>query len=219
MIKKLFSICVLALLFCFASCSGSSVVNENNDIFSNAVKSVTADKVTLSELATFEWDTMYNFIPFTPKEIIEEIIGFSSNDIRTTYNEGHTQLIFVKDNKIVCNIWGYAANLGYFISFGRYDGGYIAIQNDETASFTIDNSSGELLLTYIPEITDFSTARPNPYDEKIKKYGYSITIHYTPEDVERMMQNAVDKIKSLDMLELDLDEIAALAKYRKANSL
>ena len=71
----------------------------------------------------------------------------------------------------------------------------------------------------IPEITDFSGARPNPYAEKIKKYGYTITVHYTAEDVARMTRNAVDKIKSLDMLELDPDEIAALEKYRKANSV
>ena len=71
----------------------------------------------------------------------------------------------------------------------------------------------------IPEITDFSGARPNLYAEKIRKHGYSITIHYTAEDVAKMTQNAVDKIKSLDMLELDPDEIAALEKYRKANNV
>jgi hypothetical protein len=71
----------------------------------------------------------------------------------------------------------------------------------------------------IPEITDFSSARPNPYAEKIRKYGYSITVHYSSEDVARMTQNAIDKIKTLDMLELDSDEIAALEKYRKANNV
>ena len=71
----------------------------------------------------------------------------------------------------------------------------------------------------ISEITDFSNARPNPYAEKIKKHGYSITIHYSAEDVARMMQGTIDKIKSLDMLELDPDEIAALEKYRKANNV
>jgi len=71
----------------------------------------------------------------------------------------------------------------------------------------------------IPEITDFSKARNNPYADKIKKHGYSITIHYSPEDVARMTQNNIDKIKSLDMLELDPDEIAALEKYRKANGI
>lgn len=33
------------------------------------------------------------------------------------------------------------------------------------------------------------------------------------------MINDVDKIKNLDMLELDPDEIAALEKYRKANTV
>ena len=69
----------------------------------------------------------------------------------------------------------------------------------------------------IPEITDFSKARPNPYAEKIRKYGYSITIHYTPEDVARMTKNAIDKIKSLDMLELDPEEREALSKYEEAH--
>jgi hypothetical protein len=73
--------------------------------------------------------------------------------------------------------------------------------------------------TDIPEIKDFSNARPNPYAEKIKKHGYSITIHYSAEDVERMTKNNIDRIKALDMLELDPDETAALEKYRKANSL
>ena len=30
---------------------------------------------------------------------------------------------------------------------------------------------------------DFSNGRKNPHAEKIKKEGYSITIHYSPQDV------------------------------------
>ena len=71
----------------------------------------------------------------------------------------------------------------------------------------------------IAEITDFSKARLNPYAEKIRKYGYSIKIRYSPEDVARMTKNTIDKIKSLDMLELDPDEIAALEKYLKNNNI
>jgi len=78
------------------------------------------------------------------------------------------------------------------------------------AEYTIDTSD-------IPEIIDFSTARLNPYAEKIKKHGYSITIHYSPEDVERMTKNTLDKIGKLDMLELDSDEKEALKKYKEAH--
>ncbi|MCL2217793.1 MAG: hypothetical protein FWB91_12350 [Defluviitaleaceae bacterium] len=69
----------------------------------------------------------------------------------------------------------------------------------------------------IPEITDFSKARRNPYAEKIRKHGYSITIHYSSEDVARMTKDTINKIKSLDMLELDPDEREALRKYEEAH--
>jgi len=74
----------------------------------------------------------------------------------------------------------------------------------------------------IPEITDFSTARRNPYAEKIKKYGYTIQIHYSPEDVANMTRRSTERIDSLedmDWLNLDEDEIAALKKYREANKI
>ena len=69
----------------------------------------------------------------------------------------------------------------------------------------------------IPEITDFSNARPNPYAVKIIENGYSITVHYSSEDVAQMTKNALAEIENLDMLELDSDELAALEKYQKAN--
>ena len=69
----------------------------------------------------------------------------------------------------------------------------------------------------IPEITDFSKARRNPYAEKIRKHGYSITIHYSPEDVARMTEDTINKIKGLDMLELDPDEKEALRKYEETH--
>jgi hypothetical protein len=72
----------------------------------------------------------------------------------------------------------------------------------------------------IPAITDFSSARKNPYAEKIKKHGYTIRIHYSAEDVAKMNAQAIEKIDGLEDMEwLDLDpsEINALKKYREAN--
>ena len=69
----------------------------------------------------------------------------------------------------------------------------------------------------IPEIIDFSKARPNPYAEKIKKHGYSLTIRYSPADVERMTRTALEKAKNLDTLELDSEELKALERYKRAN--
>ena len=69
----------------------------------------------------------------------------------------------------------------------------------------------------IPEVTDFSKVRPNPYAERMRKYGYSVTIHYGPEYVEKMIKRNLKEIKNLDMLQLDEYERAALKKYEEAN--
>ena len=72
----------------------------------------------------------------------------------------------------------------------------------------------------IPPITDFSTARKNPFAEKINKHGYTIQVHYTPEDVANMTKQSIENINGIEdmaWLDLDADEIAALIKYRKAN--
>ncbi|MCL1999346.1 MAG: hypothetical protein FWG65_11330 [Turicibacter sp.] len=37
----------------------------------------------------------------------------------------------------------------------------------------------------IPAITDFSRARKNPHAAAIKENGYSVTVHYSPEDVAK----------------------------------
>ena len=74
----------------------------------------------------------------------------------------------------------------------------------------------------IPPITDFSTARKNPFADKIKKHGYTIQIHYSPEDVANMTKQSItniDGIEDMAWLDLDADEIAALKKYRNANNI
>ena len=74
----------------------------------------------------------------------------------------------------------------------------------------------------IPPITDFSTARKNPFADKIKKQGYTIQVHYSPEDVARMTEQSIEDINGIEdmaWLDLDADEIAALKKYRKANKI
>ena len=67
----------------------------------------------------------------------------------------------------------------------------------------------------IKEITDPSKARKNPYIENIKKNGFSITVHYSPEDVIEILSG---KQKfDFDILEHDPDELEAFERYKKAN--
>jgi hypothetical protein len=67
------------------------------------------------------------------------------------------------------------------------------------------------------KIPDASKIRKNPYYEDIIKNGFSITVHYSPEDVAEIING---KLKfDFDLLEHDPDELAAFEKYRKSNKI
>ncbi|MDR0249072.1 MAG: hypothetical protein LBI44_05390 [Oscillospiraceae bacterium] len=68
----------------------------------------------------------------------------------------------------------------------------------------------------IKEVTDFAKARRNPYARKIKENGFSITVHYSPEDAAGMIESICNR--ETDFLELDADELSALERYRRATS-
>jgi len=65
----------------------------------------------------------------------------------------------------------------------------------------------------LKEKPDASRIRQNPFYEEIIKKGFSITVHYSPEDVAEIMSG---KQKfDFDLLEHDPDELAAFEKYRQ----
>ena len=64
---------------------------------------------------------------------------------------------------------------------------------------------------------DFAKGRKNPYAEKLRKNGYSIIINVSPEDIAKRTMHNVERIKGMDMLELDPDEQRALERYMEAN--
>ena len=68
-------------------------------------------------------------------------------------------------------------------------------------------------LSDIPEIKDFSKARKNPYAKRIKENGFSITVHYSPDDVAKIIDRICND--DVDPLALDPEELAALERYRQ----
>ena len=64
-------------------------------------------------------------------------------------------------------------------------------------------------------LPETSKIRKNPYYEDIIQNGFSIVVHYSPEDVAEMINN--NQKFDFDLLEHDPDELAALEKYRIAN--
>lgn len=91
---------------------------KNEDLLQEEVKSIqqSVETINLKEVTPFEWDKVYSFSPYTPKETIYETVGYKWDRIQETVNEGMNQIVFVKDGEVVCYVYGYPSNAGYGIS-------------------------------------------------------------------------------------------------------
>jgi len=69
----------------------------------------------------------------------------------------------------------------------------------------------------IPEIKDFSKAHRNPHAKSIREKGYSVTIHYTPEDVANgEFNDSKDIVQALVEL-MSVEDVKRLLLHIKDN--
>jgi len=125
------------------------VVIRNNKTFNANVNSITQDKVFLNDITPFEWDTVYTFGPYTSRKVIEEAIGIKSNYISEARSEGMRQLIFVKEDKIICSITEYYYKLGYMFFIKSYKNEYAALNSTDNPLFKIERKDGLIKLIYV----------------------------------------------------------------------
>ena len=69
----------------------------------------------------------------------------------------------------------------------------------------------------IPEIKDFSKGRKNPHANSIRENGYSVTVHYTPDDVVNgEFDDAKDILLALIEL-MSVEDVKRLLLHIKSN--
>lgn len=90
-----------------------------------------------SKWTPFEWDTLYSFTPYTAKENIYKVVGYKWGNISETVNDNMNQIVFVKDGKVVCYLYGYPKNNNFSYDFGEYEGEYISFNSQQKLSFDI----------------------------------------------------------------------------------
>lgn len=104
----------------------------------------------LSQWTPFEWDTLYSFAPYTTKDKIYEVIGYKWGNISETVSEGMNQIVFAKDGKVVCYLYGYPENIKLGFNFGEYEGDYIKLTSEQRLSFkTTISDNGVRYFEYI----------------------------------------------------------------------
>ena len=147
---------LLVALSLYALITFSTPASVNERGFSRTVRNQTPDTtVCLNDLTRFDWDAVYTFSPYTPKAEICKIMGVNANDCKAfleTVNESMEQLIFTKNNEVVCVVLGYSDKLGYTFDFGTTDYDYLVFYSSENPQFFVEkNNSKQLTLTYVSE--------------------------------------------------------------------
>ncbi|MBO1911315.1 hypothetical protein [Sporosarcina sp. 6E9] len=151
--KKVLVIAVIILFtVLFVKVIKKDIWEVNETMLKQEVLSIeeSAESVNLSDGTPFEWDLVYSFDPYTSKDIIYETVGYKWGTISETVSEGMNQLVFMKDGKVVCYLYGYPANNGYGIYFRDHTStkstpaSLLRAQDDLT--FQVDRRDGYIYL-------------------------------------------------------------------------
>lgn len=115
----LIAIVVIILAVVLIKAFKKDVWDINEELMKQEVMSIesSVESVSLSDVTPFEWDLVYSFDPYTSKDTIYQTIGYKWDSISETVNGGMNQLVFMKNKKVVCYLYGYPTNNGYGIFF------------------------------------------------------------------------------------------------------
>ncbi len=91
----------------------------------------------LTDYTNFDWDMLYSFQPYFPKETIYEIVGYEWADISETVSEGMNQIVFLNDGEVVCYIYGYPDRYNLYFDFGYHRDGYLLLNYEDKSKFII----------------------------------------------------------------------------------
>lgn len=107
--------------------------------------------INLPDITPFDWDTVYSFDPYTPKDLIYETIGYKWDTVSETVNEGMNQIVFLKEQKVVCYLYGYPANNGFGLFFTSQKGNELASASvlyvEDDLTFDVVRSDSVIQLT------------------------------------------------------------------------
>ena len=117
--KKTLAIVAIVILFIVVSINllKKDLWDINAELLKQEVLSIgeSVEMINLSDVTPFEWEVVYSFAPYTPKDMIYETVGYKWDSISETVNEGMNQIVFLNDEKVVCYLYGYPENNGYGI--------------------------------------------------------------------------------------------------------
>lgn len=110
-------------------------------------------EVRLSEVAPFKWDKAYSFAPRTPREKIYKTVGYKWRSITETESDNMIQMVFMKDKKPVCYLYGNTDEMGISIKFDKseYKDNVVKIVAKDNDKFKVEKGD-EPFITHLTHI-------------------------------------------------------------------
>lgn len=109
-------------------------------------------QASVKELIDFEYDEVYVFEPYQPKESMEAELGFKCSLLKETVSEGMTNILFVKDNSPAAYLYGYTYQAGYYIDLpvGKYTKAELDAMNYTVTECAIEGAeeTGQTYMKY-----------------------------------------------------------------------
>ena len=106
----------------------------------------------IREYIPFEWDTLYSFKPNTPIDTIYDVVGYKWEGIFGTTDESTNQIVFLKNGKVICYIYGDIKYTKVHFDFGELGNSqYLELSSENELPFKIekDKSSSDTVRVYL----------------------------------------------------------------------
>ena len=130
----------------------SNTIYKNNESFIENIQKLRykSNITTLQEFTDFEWDEVYQFLPYTyPEDIVGKMKGVYFH----TSQEGSDEenLLFLKDGNPVCYIFGEPSIVKVKVNIWDFSDGknYVMYQNKDINSLVVDKNKQEYVSLYL----------------------------------------------------------------------
>ena len=175
-------------------------------------KELTVDD--FKEITPFEWDYMYRFTPYTPKEDIENTIGFKWSKLKESVSEGTNQVIFTKGDKVVCYFNGYPESDKVYFDFRSSTNGNIKLSSKENIKFYIYDVDVYKILSFMGGnnyISKTYTSNGRKVEVGISDEGFSTPIVHI-EDTRNLEE--IGKILFEESLKINEEYYEKIKSYK-----
>lgn len=147
--RKKVQFIIISLILLISVVSITYIVNWNSKL--NVNTRYLENKLThtqnhgqVKDLIDINYDKVYVFQPYQPKESMESLIGFKCHILKETISEGMMNILFVENNSPVAYLYGYGANTGYYLDIpvGTYTKSDLDAMNYTVTNYEVGNSAG-----------------------------------------------------------------------------